>query len=385
KVFLILLGALFIISTLTNWLLPARTSEPERLQPLDKARAEEVLQLRRTFGDTLWPGFGTANIPLLLYNESYVFLIGYDGLPPTGWRKVPQEIQFGGSWEQIGGATIDGRAVFRQPLPPNRTPEAFTVRVGDRWAASMTLREWTVIRMGNELRDALPGLLRLFVPYRLISLGMGTLFGTEWFISAVEHESFHAFQGLTTPGRLARAERLFAEAGGRYPWEDPGMTSLWKAEMKLLTDALTAEDQRETVTLVRRSLEQRDERRRTIGLDSMIVQLEQEREWEEGLAKYVELALWKVAANAADYQPVLALKDDAAFDQYKDFEGQWKRELSTMKFQGGSGESRFYYSGMAQAFLLDRLWPEWSRQSDWEEARLEEILRKAVTDSSTGK
>jgi len=378
RALLILLAILLLVSTLTNFLLPDRTTNPEHLSDIDQARAKEVLQLRRAFGDKLWPGFGQADIPLVLYNESHAFLISYEGAPPGGWRDVPRENHYGGPWERVPGGEIAGLPYYRQQLPPDRTPQAFTVRVGESWAASMTLRDWTILRMGNELRDALPAPLRLFVPYRLIGRGMGSLFGTEWFISAVEHESLHAFQGQITPERLARSETFFSESGNDYPWDDPAMTEQWKIEMKILVEALKAEDQQQRGSLVHDFLSKRAERRQNAGLDSLMIQLEQSREWEEGLAKYIELAIWKAAANSTGYQPVEGLNEDPAFDHYENFEGQWERELSTMQFQGGAGESRFYYSGMAQAFLLDDLMPDWREQTKMEGICLERLLAEAA-------
>jgi hypothetical protein len=45
---------------------------------------------------------------------------------------------------------------------------------------------------------------------------------------------------------------------------------------------------------------------------------------------------------------------------------------------GDEGETRFYYTGMAQAFLLDRLAPGWKERLWSSQAWLEEILAEAV-------
>lgn len=42
--------------------------------------------------------------------------------------------------------------------------------------------------------------------------------------------------------------------------------------------------------------------------------------------------------------------------------GQWSREVAQIgRVADDSGDSRFCYSGMAQAFLLDRLMPDWTQ------------------------
>jgi hypothetical protein len=45
---------------------------------------------------------------------------------------------------------------------------------------------------------------------------------------------------------------------------------------------------------------------------------------------------------------------------------------------GDEGDGRFYYSGFAQAVLLDRLAPGWKAQLFDEGAWLEELLAQAV-------
>jgi len=42
------------------------------------------------------------------------------------------------------------------------------------------------------------------------------------------------------------------------------------------------------------------------------------------------------------------------------------------------GDGRFYYSGMAQAFLLDRLRPDWKSKAFDEDIWLEDLLAEAV-------
>lgn len=45
---------------------------------------------------------------------------------------------------------------------------------------------------------------------------------------------------------------------------------------------------------------------------------------------------------------------------------------------GRSGETRFYYSGMAKAVLLDRLLPDWKEQVFNPNVMLEDLLRLAT-------
>ena len=52
-----------------------------------------------------------------------------------------------------------------------------------------------------------------------------------------------------------------------------------------------------------------------------------------------------------------------------------------MKNQGSqANDTRFYYTGMAQAFLLDRLMPDWKSSIFSEGVWLEDLLRQAIED-----
>jgi len=54
------------------------------------------------------------------------------------------------------------------------------------------------------------------------------------------------------------------------------------------------------------------------------------------------------------------MQSDPGFKLYRGFTNRWNRELDQMKrMANDEGDGRFYYSGMAQAYLLDRLSPGW--------------------------
>ena len=76
------------ISTLSNLGLPQRSTVTETLSEADKIRLAETLHLRGELGDAIWAGWGQADIPAILYNEEYVFLVGYEN-PSDGWIKFP--------------------------------------------------------------------------------------------------------------------------------------------------------------------------------------------------------------------------------------------------------------------------------------------------------
>jgi hypothetical protein len=291
---------------------------------------------------------------VILYNEGYAFLVGVPD-PPAGWTTVPRGARRGGPWEAVPGDLFDGETYYRQALPdPKMTPQAFVVRVGPHWVASMTTLEWTRIKLKADMAAELPAFLRPLVPYRLVA----GAFGSDWHIAAIGHEAFHALQGLTAPERLAAAEAA-NESAMAYPWEADTFRAAWSEELDLLRQAMTAETEREAADYARAWLAAREARRREAGLSTALIDYERQREWLEGLAKYAELELWRQGATAPGYEPMAPMAGVADFRDYAGFEQHWNSELVTLGHQAGAGETRFYYSGWAQAVLLDRLAPGW--------------------------
>ena len=66
---------------LSNWNLPTHSQVVDRLSDLEKARLAEAIHLRHNLGDQVWPGWGDADIPFIIYNKSYAFLVNYPTPP----------------------------------------------------------------------------------------------------------------------------------------------------------------------------------------------------------------------------------------------------------------------------------------------------------------
>lgn len=345
------------LSALSNLGLPSSSQVVDQLADLEKARLAEAFHLRQTLGGATWPGWGQAHIPVLLWNEEYAFLVWHP-TPPAGWVKVP-------------GDTFQSQPYYRRRWSD---PQAFTVLVGDRWVASMSTREWARISLMNQIRKDLPPLLKQIFPYRLAI----PLYTSDWHIIALLHESFHAYQAEVAPARFEDAQRAYRDEA-RYWSVDPAMRDAWKAEMDRLAQAVQAPSDVEAAELARQFLVRREQRRRQHGLDPGLVDYERRLEWLEGLAKYVELTIWRQAATAPDYEPLSALADDPDFKGYATFERRWSQEMRQMQQQADrEGDTRFYYTGMAQAFLLDRLMPGWKARIMAKDVWLEGLLGEAL-------
>lgn len=364
------------LSALSNRRLPTQSSVVDHLDPLQKARLAEVQRLRQALGDTVWPGWRQADIPIITYNESYAFLVGASD-PPAGWVKVPGREQVGEPWEVTPDDMFLDQPYYRQPLPdPDVTPENFTVRVGDRWAATLQTKEYAAVAFYQGFREQLPSFLRAAFPYELAWSLLGG--DSEVYIGGLAHEAFHAWQGMIAEQRLDQAE-LAARLDGSYPWGDDTLKAAWQAELETLAAAAGAQSEAEAAELTRQFLDLRDQRRAEGRLTPTLIDYERQREWLEGLAKYAELSLLAAAGSDGAYQPLPAMAGDADFESYAGSQRYWQQQLQEIaRLAGREGETRFYYSGFGQAVLLDRLAPGWKDQAMQPGVSLEDLLRTAL-------
>jgi len=365
------------ISALSNLGLPQQPAVVvETLGEADKIRLAEMFHLRQSVGEEVWPGWGQAKIPAIVYNESYAFLVGYPD-PPDSWVKVPQNIQRGGPWEAVSNDTFNGQHYYHQSLPdPDITPEGFTVLVGKRWVSSLQTYDAARFGLIQTIRQDLPPFFRPIFPYRLF---VGQLLGgSDKYITLSLHESFHAYQGMLAPEKLASSENINREYDHQYPWDDVSLQADWQIELDLLAEALQTADQNQTVELARRFIEVRATRRDSAKLTPELIAYEQQREWLEGLARYAELEIWRQAFTG-EYSPVPETASLPDFDNFTGFETRWSQEIDQMRrMADDEGDGRFYYSGMAQAYLLDRLMPNWKLNAFEEEFRLDDFLREVL-------
>lgn len=362
-------------SVVSNLGLPQRSPVVDTLGEADKIRLAESLHLRVQLGDAVFPGWGAADIPAILYNEEYAFLIGYSD-PPDGWVKVPAGIERGTAWVLVTDDSFMDLPYYHQHLSdPEVTPEAFTVLVGDRWVSSMPTLDWFKISLMRQIREDLPAFMQPIFPYRLFTGQLVS--GSDQYISLSAHEAFHSYQGIITPKKFAAAESInqFADV---YPWDDKSFQADWQKELDLLANALHSTDPAETSELARQFLALRASRRESANLSPDLIAYEQRREWLEGLARYAELEIWR-QTYIQDYMPVPGIAALPDFDGYGGFETRWSRELSQItRMAEDEGDGRFYYSGMAQAFLLDRLLPDWKLAAFTNNIWLEDLLIEAI-------
>ena len=356
--FLVIAGLvilLAIISGLTNLGLPQHQTT-DRLTSLDKARLAEALNIKSRLGNQLWPDWAATQHPLILWNQAFEFLVDFPGQPPAGWEAVPQD-------------SFNGQAYYRRKAVD---PQNFAVQVGDVWAGSMAVKTEADVFTIETFRSLFPTPLKQVFPYRVL------IQPSETQIGGVLHEDLHVFEEETAPQKLLKAESAH-QTGDQYEAASEAFKAELKQEADLLARALKAESDTQAEDLVRRFLQVRDGRRNTYHLDQALVDYERWLEWEEGIAKYLEVDAYRLASQTQGYSPLPEMAADPYFKDYKKFNSRWSQELFQLRNPSGSFEIRFYNTGMAESFLLDRLKPDWKNTVMQKGVFLEDLLRQAVS------
>jgi len=344
------------ISFITNQFLPEASSTPEKLSQQDLAHGKEALNLMDELGSQTWPGF-KANIPLLIWNDEYAFLLN-------------SEEHLAG-WDRFEDAKVNGFPVYVQEN--NADYQAFTEKLSNgRYVGSMATKNAMNIGFINLFKENLPPIVSQIFPYRLI------LLSTDHYITALVHESLHAYQAENYPERFEDGETAYSSTES-YEALFESMSEDWQLEIQVLVDTLNEENQSDQIERINNFLEIRENRRSKANLGTNLILYEKRYEWLEGSAKYIELEIWKNAANASSYQPVEEIAIDEDFDGYQGYQKRWNNELTNMKNAAkNGGDTLFYYSGMLQARLLDKLMPEWKTRIGEPGIWYEDLLKEAV-------
>lgn len=345
------IGLIFI----SNQFLPGPSQTPGRLTDEDIARAEEALHLMSTLGQKTWPGLDD-NIPLIIWNESHAFLIN-----------SKEQLQ---GWEKIEGISINKLPVYVQENTADY--QAFAeILSNNQYAGSMATKNATNVKFMNLFKENLPPVISQIFPYQLI------LISSDHYITALVHETFHAYQAENHFERFEDAENAY-QTTSAYESVFPDMNEAWQSEAQILINAVQEENRTAQIKLVKEFLKAREERRAQAGLTPNLVLYENRYEWLEGSAKFVELEVWELAADSKTYQPVESILDDQDFNAYTNYDRRWKNELTNMKNAAKSGgDTLFYYSGMMQARLLDSLMPDWKSHIVEPGIWYEDLLREA--------
>lgn len=327
-----------------------RKYDANLLSSSEKHLLDEALWLKRNKGNIIWPNFGDTQIPVLLYNDQYEFLIGISS-PQEGWTKVE-------------GSPFNGSPYYKKK---SRNPQTFTVQIGNQWVSSLGIRNVANRDSFLSMRDQLPPFIAQLYPYQYATVT------PDLHVISILQEQFHAFQAIENSHHFKNAVHSFW-FGKDYPYKNPQISKLWNTEGLLLLKALKSSNRDTLKSCIRRFLEIRSIRRNSPDMKREFISLEQNIEWLEGLSKYTGYRFYNLAT---------VRRDKPVFVHYRKENPRFLQDMDQVR--GGLGNingiKRFYLSGAIQAMILDKLGAAWKPAILSNETNLEDLLSKGINQS----
>ena len=188
---------------------------------------------------------------------------------------------------------------------------------------------------------------------------------TPWVI-AMLHEHFHQLQD-SQPNAYTETQALNLSRGDQtgmwmlnyaFPYSSPEVRDYFSVLSRLMVEALQAKNRSLFSTKLAAYLEARQQLQKMLSSDDykyFSLQM-----WKEGLARYTEYRIAKLAAQ--NYKPTRqfrTLKDFTSFETVADqILDTIMKELSQLRLEN-SGRVAFYPLGAGEGLLLDRANPKW--------------------------
>lgn len=350
------LTAIITIGLITLWILNVQELSKRKkascagfLRDSQKNYIEETVNLKKELDTRVWPGMDSVNIPVIVYNSCYEFMLCSDTADS--------------SWEKTEKDKFMDTFYWRRKLTE---PKSFAVLVNGKWAGKMGELNQMNYEFLNGIRNEFPPVLAQLFPYFLAEIK------PDQYVVSLLHEMFHAFQAINDSSRFEEIQSLY-RLEKKYPYNNYEFAKLWNEEGAALYEAINETEKSKAKKRIRKFLEIRNQRRAMVHFTEDLINFERELEWLEGLAKYAEIRFYELAA---------AETSETAEIKYQKGLPYWQMEFDRLREELGeqSGDFRFYLSGMAQAKALDILYPDWKNEVLSEHLFLEDLLEKYSSD-----
>lgn len=353
-------------------LLPYLTlSSPDELNSYDVARIAELQHLRRTLGESVWPGFGSSEIPVAMAKGRREYLFDHPAVP-DGYVSVRLP-SYPGTLMYKKGRTLPRLAMTAIPVGGIGTALMPDKTTFDQVASLM---QSDADASSSFFSTAMRG---------------GAIADTVVYILVAVHESFHAFQSKQDMNRIQNRFDLppgsldEKEFISRLREVDATVEiiNLIDAESRHLAQALSAESLSECQNEARLFLKTRDTRRQSIFEKdrdltvASIASYENGIEWIEGTANYVENRIYELASENT-YHPLKLITCVPGFDGYGKL--PVSKILSLDRSAEMSSRTRSYAVGAGICSLLDRLGAEWKKSAIEELIPPAELLKLVLED-----
>ena len=304
----------------------ALAEEKPSIPPVDRTRLAETFRLGERLGDAVWPGWNKAPFAVLLVTPDYEFLIrhpapsadftplGYDSLLKSDvyYRKRTSSISLLATFPVVKGSMISTIVVGRA--------ENTSAKTSTPWAIILLHEHF------HQLQDSQPN---AYADVNALNLSHGDQSGM-WMLNYA------------------------------FPYDRKEVQDQFAAMSQLLSDAIESPKAVRAGKL-RAYLEARQKFQQLLSPDDYKYFSFQF--WKEGIARYTEYQLARLAA--ARYQPgkeFRALKDYQSFaDVAKETRERTLRQLRTQKLDESKREV-VYSFGAAEGLLLDEVNPRWRKR-----------------------
>ena len=296
-----------------------------RVAEIDRVRLAEAFKIGHTLGDRLWAGWNKAPFAVLLVTPDSEFLIR-NPKPSTDFTPMGYD------------ALLKSNVYYRKRTQPLNLLATFPVVGG--------------------------------IPTIVIGQAENTdkKTSTPWVVTML-HEHFHQLQ-YSQPGYYADVDKLGLSRGDQsgmwmlnypFPYDWKEMHEHFSLLSHLLVDALQARATSDFSVKLSAYLKQRHELEQTLSPDDYRYFSFQM--WQEGIARYTEYRIAKLAAER--YRPGKAFR---ALKDYKPFNEVAEETRSGIADELTTGRLEeykrviFYALGAGEGLLLDRINPRWRQR-----------------------
>lgn len=194
-------------------------------------------------------------------------------------------------------------------------------------------------------------------------------------VALIFHEAFHVFErDAARRGAKWRVENSMLVS--EYPETSAKNNALFNIESQLLHSAMQSVDKAAAKRKAQEFIAVRKARQGE--LDARFVEFEKGLESNEGLAEYAGVkAVFMAIEVAGQKRAAIPFK---SIDKNRYIADRFER-LRRITRVGRNSRLRFYDTGAAQAFLLDRLMPGWKKRVQATAAAIQDLVEEAAVNS----
>lgn len=306
------------------------------LSPQDQVLLEEVQNIVSKLGPALWPGWKTFP-PFLIREAGREYLIRHPN-PPKDFQPFDSAVLHQRVWTRVVKDTSDIQASY--PLNGVRTAMMSAPNPDDN--------------------------------------------AYVWVLKAA-HEAFPCYQGESpVPKPFAGKFAHYNDLTFPFPYTDSAVMAAVRLEAEFVFRLATAKaDNKDFLLTQSRLLPLAWRVERALYRDSTFNDYKLHTEWSEGVARYTERELARLAGTAGEYAQTPAFARTFPASNYA---AVWRDQygdvpmLNPIRFvgEGVRGRVMFYYLGMGKAYALDRMNPKW--RASYNSSSLDDLLQKASTE-----